>query len=206
MAGISFFKGSARSITAWGDYGDILQHGMTMHSPRVDGRLALERTGPYIPPITFPGRSIILTDAARTLLESSGLTTFSFVPVEKKLIVELHWESWNLSAEEPANYPSAGEPEDYILGKPHSQKLADAMGDVWEVILTDGAVVDTEIEREPSDYDVRVHIATWKGAHLFWGKKPDAFFGRWIIVTERGKRWLEENAGEWVRFKAMPVK
>lgn len=35
---------------------------------------------------------------------------------------------------------------------------------------------------------------------------PDAMFGRWIIVTEHGKRWLVENAGEWGRFKPLRVK
>jgi hypothetical protein len=60
--------------------------------------------------------------------------------------------------------------------------------------------------RKPWDYDVRVHTETWNGEHLFWGKKPDAAFGRWTIVTERGKQWFEENAAERVQFKELPVK
>src|ERR1700743_1057940 len=116
---LGFFKMDAVSIIPgdWGDYREILQHGMTAHSPRIDGRLALERTGPYIPPITLPGFSVVITDAARTLMVSSGLTGFTFLPVEKKLIVELHWEIWDLNDDEPAEYPASGEPEGYILGK-----------------------------------------------------------------------------------------
>ena len=88
---------------------------MTTHRPRLAGKLALERTGPYIPPITLPG-DIVLTSEARNLLEVSGLSGFSFLAVEKALIVELHWESWNLTADEPAEYPESEEPEDYIHG------------------------------------------------------------------------------------------
>jgi hypothetical protein len=120
-----FFTIRARSIAPsdWGDYGDILQHGMTAHLERVGGRLALERTGPYIPPITLPGiGDIVVTSNARALLESSGLSGLSFLCVEKVLIVELHWEAWDLSAAEPAQFPESGEPEDYILGNPTAKE------------------------------------------------------------------------------------
>ncbi|SRR5260370_13651023 len=121
-----FFKISGRSIIprGWGDYGHILQHGIAAHLPSADGRLALERAGPYIPPITLPGiGDIVLTSEAQKLLELSALSGFSFLPVEKTLVVELHWETWNLDAEQPAEFPESGEPEDYILGKPHSAQM-----------------------------------------------------------------------------------
>src|SRR5215469_4892002 len=113
----TFFKIEGRSIIKgeWGDYGHILQHGMAAHLPREGGLLSLERTGPFIPPITLPGiGEIVLTSAARKSLESSGLTGFDFRPVRKVLTVELHWENWNLNAEEPEQFPESGEPEDYI--------------------------------------------------------------------------------------------
>lgn len=129
----SFFKINPRSIVpkGWGDYGVILQQGMTAHLPRVDGKLALERAGPHIPPITLPGLGdIVPTSEARRLLESSGLSGFSFRQVEKVLIVELHCELWNLDANEPAQYPESGEAEDYILDQPQSQTAANALGDL----------------------------------------------------------------------------
>jgi len=48
---MKFYAINGRTVIRgqWGDYGDILQHGMTAHLPRVDGKLALERTGSYIP-------------------------------------------------------------------------------------------------------------------------------------------------------------
>jgi hypothetical protein len=196
------------SLDLWGDCGDILINGMTAHLGRLDGRLQLERTGPFMPPATLPGlHDMVITGDFRRKLETSGLGQFTFRPVVKARIVDLQWQKWDLKAENPSE-TADGEPEDYILGRPHSPKLADEMGDVWEVVLNDGAIVDTDIERKPWDYDVRVHAESWNGEHLFWGKKPplNRDFGRWIIVTERGKQWLEESAGEWVRFKPLPVK
>ena len=59
---IRIFTIDSRSVLpeSWGDYGDILQYGMTSHSPKINGRLALERTGPYGFPITQPGTIIRL--------------------------------------------------------------------------------------------------------------------------------------------------
>jgi hypothetical protein len=193
VAEISFFKASARSITHWGDYGDILQHGMTMHSPRVGGRLALERTGPYIPPITFPGLSIVLTDAGRRLLESSGLTGFSFLPVEKKLIVELHWETCNFSAEEPADFPSSGEPEDYILGKPHSSTVAMAMGELWELVIP----FNVEILRQAQ---LTIDLRTWDGADLLRGRDYGG-----TLFSQRAQDWFTERWGQYVMFDPFPA-
>ena len=84
------FEIDGRSMVpgGWGDYAHVLQHGMARHSPRVGGLLALERTGPYIPPITFPGiGEIVLTSSAKELLQTSDLTGFGFRPVAKILTV-----------------------------------------------------------------------------------------------------------------------
>jgi hypothetical protein len=202
---MKFYQVQPRPL--WGDYGTILINGMSGHLGRSDGRIQLERAGPFMPPATFPGLSdLVVTDEFRRKLEKSDLGHFTYRPVIKARIVDLQWQRWDLNAEDAPEVPETGEPEDYIFGRRHSPKLADEMGDVWEVVLNDGAVVDTEIARKPWDYDVRVHAGTWNGEHLYWGKMPEAMFGRWIIVTEHGKLWLEENAGEWVRFKPLPVK
>lgn len=203
----SFYQVKSRQL--WGDYGRILINGMGGRLSRSDDRIQLERTGPFMPPVTFPrDPALVVTDAFRKRLAKSGLAKPEFVKVIKARIVDLQWQRWDLKAEDPPAVPETGEPEDYILGRPHSQKLAEEMGDVWEVVLRDGAIVDTEIERGPADYDVRVHVETWNGDDLFWGRLPNARprSNRWVVVTERGKQWLEENAGEWVRFKPLPVK
>jgi hypothetical protein len=67
-----FYRIEGHPLTPWGDYGNILQHGMTAHLGRVGGLLSLERTGPYMPPITFPGAGdVVLTVGAKA---SSGIS------------------------------------------------------------------------------------------------------------------------------------
>lgn len=199
----TFFKIDGRSILpeSWGDYGDILQHGMTAHSSRIDGNLALERTGPYIPPITLPGiGDIILTTEAKRLLESSGLTGFAFRPVEKKLIVELHWENWDLNEEQPPEYPDSGEPEDYILGKKHSKTASDALGDLWEVSLAFTATILRPTEVVRSYRDLRFDLSSWNGADLIRGSGYGS-----MLFTDRAQEWFTGRWGEYIQFDEFPT-
>ncbi|MEX0726478.1 MAG: hypothetical protein WD065_09440 [Planctomycetaceae bacterium] len=196
-----------RNRELWGDYGAVLIHGMTSGSMENDGPLELERAGPFMPPVTFPALcDPIVTDEFRKALETSGLAEFGFRPVIKAKIVDLPWEHWNLNAEDAPFYPPTGEPSDYFIELPHSDAASEAMGDVWQLKLPIGAVVDIDIKRAPWDYDVRVHVETWNGAHVFYGDKYNGWQGTWVIVSEVGKKWLEEHCGEWVRFLECPVK
>lgn len=184
----------------WGDYGDILQHGMTAHLGREDAMLCLERTGPYMPPVTFPGLGDVLLRAeARLLLEAGGFEGVSFKQVLKKRIVELHWDDWNLSASEPAEYPESGEPEDYILARPHDQRIADALGDVWELVVTGiDASVGVEID-EKWGWPTRFHIdvARWDGSELFRSKGG-------IFLTKRAREVFSLNWGDCVSLEECP--
>ena len=199
-----------RGPELWGDYGNVLIHGFAGGLDGQEGILEIERTGPFVPPITLPmpgSQNLVITDEFRKELESGDLGQLRFRPVIKARIVDIPWQDWNLDAEEPQEGPETGEPDDY-LDRPHSPEIAEAIGDLWQIILNDGAEVDIDIKRAPWDYDVRVHVDTWNGEPLFFGKHPkaDSDRGRWIIVTDRGKRWLEEKAGKWVRFQELPVK
>ena len=119
----------------WGDYGRILVAGMSAHLPRKEGLIQLERTGPFIPPVSFPGLGDIVVAANfRAALESSGLTGISFQPVIKARIVELNWPLWDSTSDDPAEYPAEGAPEDYILARPHSDEVSAQLGDVWELV------------------------------------------------------------------------
>ena len=164
---------------------------MTTHRPRLAGKLALERTGPYIPPITLPG-DIVLTSEARNLLEVSGLSGFSFLAVEKALIVELHWESWNLTADEPAEYPESEEPEDYILGRPHSRTAATGLGELWEIVVPttarilrrkDAASSYTDIKSILNSYrDLQIDLSSWNGDTSSEATASEAYFFRNVHV------------------------
>lgn len=65
----------------WGDYGDILAHGM---ATQCDDTLELERTGPYVPPISQPWDFVVVTDAFLPTLQASGLTGYDIRQVVKK--------------------------------------------------------------------------------------------------------------------------
>jgi hypothetical protein len=196
----SFFKIEGRQVFAkdWGDYGDILQHGMSMHLPRRDGKISLERTGPYIPPITFPS-AIILTSEARELFESSGLSGSSFLPVEKAHIVELHWENWDLDLVWPPKLPESGEPEDYILAEPHSASASDALGELWEVAVPATAKIIRPQPIVRSYKELTLDLSTWNGADLFRG---DGYGG--ILFAERARNWFSERWGRFVTFDPFP--
>jgi hypothetical protein len=154
----------------WGDYGSILWSGMTGHLGRdAQGRLQLERTGPFVPGIFVSGlREVLVTGAFRARLERSGLRGARFGPVALTRIVELDWEHWDRDADDPAIYPSDGEPEGYILGRPHSEETARRMGPVWEVL---GAPAD-----EAAQADV-VQLPEDGG----------------VLFSERARGWMQAN-------------
>jgi len=183
---LSLYKLEKARTPDWGDYSDILVSGMTAHLGREDGMLQLERTGPFMPPITFPGiEEIVVTNQFRESLEHSGLTGFTFRPVVKKHIVLLEWEKWDRTADEPVIYPESGEPEDYVLEGSHSPEVARQLGEVWEVCL-----------EEHAKFEPGGTLANWDGTDWFRVKGP-----AYNYVSERAKHWLEKVAPDWVTFR-----
>jgi len=152
----------------WGDYGHILYHGMSMHQPCFEGKIRLERTGPDIFPITFPIVVVVTEDCRRALL-ASGLTGATFRPVIKHRIVDLDWTIWDTTDDGPPELPDSGEPEDYILDRPHSPEIASAMPDLWEL------------------------IAGSKMSDIYY--VPGT---RIVAISQRAKPWFESHYGEYV--------
>src|SRR5262249_34900527 len=117
----------------WGDYGEILHHGIAWNRKRVDGLIQLERTAPYIPPLTMPSVDhVVVVESLRQQLLRSTLRGYALLPVVKTRIVRLEWESWPRDTK-PAKYPSGGEPENYVLRRKHHPASADALGNLWEL-------------------------------------------------------------------------
>lgn len=182
----------------WGDYGDILFSGMTSHLPRKDGYLQLERIGPFVPPITISGiGNVVVTDAFKEKLHLSGLSGLQFQPVIKTRIVHLEWEKWNKRVDEPFEYPQTGKPEDYILERPHSPELAEAMGMLWEVQLQEHTEVErVQVSANSWDVNIYVLVSSWDGTDWFKAKTVG-----YTYVSEKAKIWLEEQVFEYVKFK-----
>jgi hypothetical protein len=166
----------------WGDYGAILLSGMTAHQPRTaEGLLQLERTGPFVPPISVAGLGdLLVTDAFRAQLEQAPLTGVRFRPAMKARIVRLDWERWDLTADDPQEYPDGGEPEDYILSRPHDPELAAQIGPVWEVTMPGrDEHADADLVRDPAA-------------------------SRCIYASERAREWLGQRVGDWLSFADLP--
>lgn len=184
----------------WGDYGNVLTHGMAENDDDdsddelVERPILLERTGPFVPPITFPGVAAFVVDAGlRKQLKASGLGPLEFRKVEKKRIVRLDWHLWDRTASEPAQYPKSGEPEDFVLGRRHDPAVASAMGALWEVV----AVLRPDFQRGARGFDVSLY----RGEHVIRASRP---FG-YVFVSADLKRVLESLVPSWVRFrKAKP--
>jgi hypothetical protein len=179
------------SPAPWGDYGDILRHGLATDIEE-NGTLQaieLERTGPFVPPITFPLGAVIVTDGFRRELDIARFSGLDFVPVRLAKVVRIDWPSWDSDAPNPGQYPAGGEPENYILRRRHAPNLATQMPTLWgwRVPQTPGLQVqgsDTFYAAEHPGTDVaREWFITW--------------------VSERMKTWLEHVAPEWVSF--LPV-
>jgi hypothetical protein len=177
----------------WGDYGRILVHGMSMHLRREHGLIQLERTGPSIAPITFPGAGdIVVTEALRVALEQSGLTGFSFQPVIKRHIVNLDWEKWDVTAPEPEEHPEGGESESYILNRRHAPRTSDALGVLSELCVAEGI----DVVREKND--LRILPETWNGSDFFVARTT-----RIKCVSLKARRWLEQHVGKFVAFSEL---
>jgi hypothetical protein len=178
----------------WGDYGHMLVHGMTAHLPRAGDKLRLERTGPFMPPITFPGiGDIVVTDQVRKAIEANAFVGIRFRPVVKERIVRLDWQRWNQTDDAPAVLPRTFEPEDYILGRRHSAALARKLGRLWELL-------PTTVPATPSSRGwvvLRSHPRADLCRHRF---RADSF------VSMRLRDWLASNFGACVAFERAKVR
>lgn len=184
----------------WGDYGRILTHGMSAHRQRVGGIIQLERSGPFIPPITFPAADVVATDVLRAAVETSGLTGASFQRVEKAHIVRINWERWDRTQPMPPHVPPSAAPEDYILGEPHDPTTSAQLGDLWElVVVTEGAGRRDRGARRGGSV-TSITLPRNGMPDFFRVKGP-----RYVLVSDAAREWLREQAAEWVAFEECRV-
>lgn len=179
----------------WGDYGRILIHGIASHLPREDGIIQLERTGPFIPPLSFPAVGIVIaTQGARELLAGSTLGDLQWLPVIRRHIVHSDWPSWDLAASNPPVMPPQGEPEGYVLGQPHDAELAQATPDLWELQAARfGSGTSKRVSRGNSEISLTLE-----------GEPPELFRAnglRHLFASERAAEWLTQHFSEWIALR-----
>jgi hypothetical protein len=190
-----YFHLSPAIPPAWGGYGIMLIHGMSPDGRTHHGLLQLERSGPFIPPLSVPGLSgAVVANDFRRALEQSQLTGLGFQPVVKKHIVEHNWQSWSEADFFASLQATKGEPEDLIRSYPHSPATADAMGELWEIWPPECKAEMREeglVLLRPS-----LNKLDFVRAFVDWHR---------LFVSERAKDWLEERVGEFIRFRECRV-
>lgn len=179
----------------WGDYGDMLTHGMAGRAG--DGVLELERTGPFIPPISQPGMpGIVVTDEFRIRVEESSLTGIAFQPVRKTRIVNVPWHDGSRGASAPLHYPKGGEPENYILRLPHHRTVSEQIGTLWELVPRNVCFTTRATSIARGSNDITLVTQDWDGSDIFLAEGV-----LYHYVTGKARDWLIANSRQFVDFK-----
>ena len=174
------FTISASQDIPGGDYGDVLQNGLLLDVPSENG-VPYGRTGPYVPSMMFPGiATTIVVDRVKRALDISGLSGFSFRPVQLVKAVPLDWREWtNQNWKYPSDVVASedNEPEDYIECGVHSPDLAKKIGPLWELVFqVPSGKICTNFFRSPNSLEE--------------------------CVDDFGQAWLEANCPGEVSFQA----
>jgi hypothetical protein len=186
----------------WGDYGNTLISGFARRE--LPGNpLLLQRTGPFLPPISFPYTSleagrVIVSDAFRSVLELRRFSGVSFRNVVKERIVKLDWHLWNLDAADPKKYPSGGEPGNYVLNKRHDPKAAMQMRDAWELRPPIVPMYVNHLEDPRGGFlnEFVAYTDLTEFPPLFHTNNEYAY----IVANSEVRDWLEQQVGKWVKF------
>jgi hypothetical protein len=191
----------------WGDYGDVLISGYARREA-AGGPLLLERTGPFLPPISFPwsldiGHAIVVSHDFKLALEDRLFPGVQFAPARKERIVRLNWHEWDRAADKPEKYPREGEPENYIFGKKLNPKTAGQMPEAWELKLPIWPLHLERIENPDRWYDYRYRAKlTRQGFPPMFTDQEQC--GK-HLVDDAARIWLTDQVGEWVSFRLVEV-
>jgi hypothetical protein len=119
----------------WGDYGHVLFHGMAHFGDDREPLVQLERTGPFVPPVTVPSRlAIVVTDAVRAELATAGFERLTFRQVDVRKLTLVNWHEWDRSYPHPAVWPAGGEPENYVMARKDRTALHGKIGALWQLV------------------------------------------------------------------------
>lgn len=178
-------------------------HGDAACDVRTLQPVELARTGPYVPPITFPGLGcVVVVDSVKRELESSGLTGVSFVKAIKRVVVPLAWHEWDWSSADPAEFPEDGEPASYLTESKHSPLLAEQLPSLWHLAVAVGAE-EFRVDDRSSDtgpVQMRLREDSLRGYDFFRGDKS-----LYHYVSPGAREWLLSRFPAWVAFKSVQM-
>lgn len=122
----------------WGSYGEMLWQGIYYFNERTKIH-CISRTAPFCPEIyrsQYDSQMpvVIVKEDVKNLIENH-FTDLNFTEIYKEKIVKIDWQDWDLSADEPAIYPSGDmDAEEYIVHRKHSESLSEEMGKLYALI------------------------------------------------------------------------
>jgi hypothetical protein len=192
-----------RPRNLWGDYGSVLISGYATIDTS-DSRLLLQRTGPYLPPLSLPrfsggGAAHIVSRDLFDVLASSGAADLQARPAIKDRIVPLPWHEWDLSSPVVSVYPRDGEPQAYIWDIEPDETAARDMTTPWELLPP---FVDCRLKLKTAADGM--YLDAFDGFGDF-SNCPGLFANRndyykHLVVDDHVMEMIKSFAGEWVRF------
>ena len=192
----------------WGDYGEVLYAGLNGINKKT-GNYSVSHTAPFVPKIyrdiyqsLYAGRCqplLFVTETFKQKLEKANFKGISFQQAVKDRIVSLEWEKWDLTADEPALYPSGDmDAEEYIVRRKHNEKLAAEMETIWAVVLPKKGFVTRETMTEKP-----VLIKQSIGNYDIFSAE---YISHEIFISEKAVLWFKENIDDEIYFEKFPVK
>ena len=170
----------------WGDYGNMLFHGMNDNDiDEAKFPVKLWRTGPFVSDLTRPWGYLIVSDRVRQALEQTSFHGIDYADVVLDRIVDVNWHDWDRTADDPLRFPAGGEPENYIGGRKHNERIASQMPKLWalDVARIKHAPKLTTFDREGIDPEVDIFEFAWT-----------------FYVSPPLKNWLKDMVPDCVTF------
>ncbi|AZA98269.1 hypothetical protein EG359_01025 [Chryseobacterium joostei] len=180
----------------WGDYGNTLFTGFAYPDENNDEIIYIERAGPFVPAIYKKWDMILVSESTRQKLEKSDLKGIQFINTTFKKIVDIDWQNWDLEAEKPRIYPAGGEPENYIFTRKHNAEIAKKMEAIWCLKLDKETLIGRKQRNVSGRNELFIIENAWTGNDIFISKSAGH-----IYLTEKAKKWFEENLPECIMFR-----
>lgn len=182
----------------WGSYGEMLWQGIYYFNKKKKQH-CISRTAPFCPKIyrsQYDSQMpvVIAKEDAKNLIENH-FTDFYFTEIHKEKIVKIDWQDWDLSADEPAIYPSGDmDAEEYIVRRKHRESLSEEMGKLYALIPDKQgyAYYDEKDNKE------KLIESTLSEKDIF---VANSLKNQEIYVSEKMKSFLESNFQNEIYFE-----
>lgn len=182
----------------WGSYGEMLWQGIYYFNKKKKQH-CISRTAPFCPKIyrsQYDSQMpvVIVKEDVKNLIENH-FTDLNFTEIHKEKIVKIDWQDWDLSADEPAIYPSGDmDAEEYITRRKHNESLSKEMGKLYALIpYKEGYVYYDE-----KDGKEKLVKSVLPSKDIFIA---NSLKDQHIYVSEKMKSFLESSFPDEIYFK-----